>query len=130
MSNLRGLTHVLTCKQAVEIPFTLITPQTGDPTVVSSSTITRGAPVGVCGGLVLDLQVGFAGGEQDKVALTLPIRNNTSHKWRGTVQLQLGNTLVPVRIGTIPAGGRRTDTVTVRVDPGQLEVQGSLLIGP
>lgn len=127
-SSLRGLTHVLTCTDQAEIPFTLITPPAGDPVIVSSRTITRGEPEGVCGGLVLDMGVGPAG--QGQVALRLPITNKTEFDWQGTVRLKLGSAVVPVDIGEIKAGGTAMDTVQVKVPAGQVEVNGSLLIGP
>lgn len=126
-SSLRGLTHVLTCRDREEIPFTLIN-EGGDPTIVSSKVYERGAEQGVCGGLILDMGAGPAGG--DRVQITLPIRNTSEFDWQGTVRLQLGNATVPVDVGKIPAGATRTERVTVDVDPGRLNVDGSLLIGP
>ena len=65
-----------------------------------------------------------------KVKIILPIANNTKHEWQGSVKLKLGGTTVPVRIGSIPAGETRQDTIHFRVDPGTHEINGSLLIGP
>jgi hypothetical protein len=96
--------------------------------IVSSNVIERDAPEGVCGGLVLDMGVGPS--DPGKVQLRLPITNNTEYDWQGSVSLQLGDTAVPVDIGEIRAGETKSDTITVRVDPGELEVNGSLLIGP
>lgn len=127
-SSLRGLTHVLTCDEQAEIPFTLIVPEEGDPVIVSSRAITRDEPEGVCGGLVLDMGVGP--GKPGRVVLRLPITNKTEFDWQGTVRLQLGDTAIPVEIGEIKAGETGEDTVEVRVDPGEIEVDGSLLIGP
>lgn len=128
-SSLRGLTHVLTCDEEAQIPFTVVVPETGDPTIVSSrAPLTRGEAEGVCGGLVLDMAVGAAG--PGKINLRLPITNNTDFDWHGTVRLKLGETVVPVDIGSIPSGETGTDTVAVNVSPGELEVDGSLLIGP
>ena len=129
-SSLRGLTHVLTCQEEAEVPFTIVTPEDGGAsTVASSSVLNRGEEAGVCGGLVLNPGIGQAerGG---RVKLLLPITNNTEDDWRGTVRLRVGSTLVPVDIGEIRAGDTETSTVNVRIDPGQLEVNGSLLIGP
>lgn len=128
MSSLRGLTHLLTCQDETEIPFTLIVGEDGPPVIVSSNVIERDAPEGVCGGLVLDMGVGPGG--PGRVQLRLPITNNTEFDWQGSVSLQIGDTSVPVDIGEIRAGETRSDTVTVRVEPGELEVHGSLLIGP
>ena len=128
MSSLRGLTHLLTCQDEAEIPFTLIVPEEGAPVIVSSNVIERDEPEGVCGGLVLDMGVGPS--DPGRVQLRLPITNNTEYDWQGSVSLQLGDTTVPVDIGEIRAGETRSDTVVVRVDPGEIEVNGSLLIGP
>jgi hypothetical protein len=131
MSSLRGLTHVLTCADKTEIPFTLITPAGGDPVIVSSTTISRSSAANagkVCGGLSLDVRAGPAAG--GRVTLRLPISNDTSFDWKGTVKLQLGSTVVPVDVGEIRAGQTRTGTVKFKPPKGQLEVNGSLLIGP
>lgn len=128
MSSLRGLTHLLTCQDEAEIPFTLIVPEEGAPVIVSSNVIERDEPEGVCGGLVLDMGVGPS--DPGRVQLRLPITNNTEYDWQGSVSLQLGDTTVPVDIGEIRAGETKSDTVVVRVDPGEIEVNGSLLIGP
>jgi len=127
-SSLRGLTHVLTCRDEAEIPFSLIVPDEGDPVIVSSQTISRDAPVGVCGGLVLDMAVGPAG--RNRVELRLPITNRSEFDWHGTVRLKVGTTVVPVEIGEIKHGETEVDSVKVRVRPGEHELQGSLLLGP
>ncbi len=127
-SSLRGLTHILTCTDATEIPFSLVVPEQGPPVIVSSNVIVRDEPEGVCGGLVLDMGVGPS--DPGRVLLRLPITNNTDFDWRGTVSVRLGSTLIPVEIGEIKAGETAQDTVSVKVDPGEVEVNGSLLIGP
>lgn len=129
-SSLRGLTHVLTCRDETEIPFTLITPETGDPVIVSSTTLVRGEPEGVCGGLVLDMGVGPVPGQNRRVSLRLAISNRTEFDWQGTVRIRLGGTVVPVDIGEIRNDSTAVDTVRARISAGQTELQGSLLIGP
>ena len=129
-SSLRGLTHVLTCREEAEVPFTIVTPEDGGvSTVASSNVLNRDDTEGVCGGLVLNPGVGQAS-SSGRVRLLLPITNNTDDDWRGTVRLRVGSTVVPVDIGEIEAGETATTSVDVRIDPGQLEVNGSLLIGP
>lgn len=128
MSSLRGLTHVLTCQEATEIPFSIVTPQQGRPTVTSSQLIERGAEPGVCGGLVLELAVRTL--SEDKVELVVPIRNETDFDWRGTVALDVGGTRVPVDVGTIRSGDTATDTLELRIDEGTVELSGSVLVGP
>jgi hypothetical protein len=127
-SSLRGLTHVLTCRDSAEVPFTLIRPESGPPVIVSSRTVTRDEPEGVCGGLVLDMGVAPAGDEH--VQLRLPITNRTDFDWKGTVRLRLGTATVPIDIGEIRHGQTRVATVRMRAKQGQTELHGSLLIGP
>jgi len=128
LSSLQGLTHVLTCQQATNVPFTVQLPEHGQPTISSSSVITRGQANGLCGGLRLDMRVGQE--SANKVKIILPVANGTKNDWQGSVKLKLGGTTVPVRIGGIPAGQTRQDTIHFRVDPGTHEINGSLLIGP
>lgn len=128
MSSLRGLTHVLTCSEATEVPFTVETPADGPATIASSAQYERGAPEGVCGGLVLDMQV--ISDEPGKLVLRLPISNRSEYDWQGTVKLQIGDTSVPVAIGEIRSKGIGADTIEVNVPKGSTELNGSLLIGP
>jgi hypothetical protein len=128
LSSLQGLTHVVTCQEATNVPFTVELHPGGAPTISSSLQITRNSPAGLCGGLVLDMRVGQEGPR--KVKIILPITNNTDHEWQGSVKLNLGGTTVPVRIGSIPAGQTNEDTIHFNVDEGTNEINGSLLIGP
>jgi hypothetical protein len=128
LSSLQGLTHVLTCQQATDVPFTVQLPEHGQPTISSSSVITREQANGLCGGLRLDMRVGQEAG--NKVKIILPISNNTKYDWEGSVKLKLGGASVPVRIGRIPAGQTKEDTIHFHVDTGTHEINGSLLIGP
>jgi hypothetical protein len=127
-SSLNGLTHVLTCKQRTSAPFTLEVPAQGSPTILSAVTIRRGAKQGLCGGLSLDLAVQeLAPG---KVRVVLPLTNHTRYRWRGSVELVLGHTSVPVAVGEVAPGGTRLGHVDVHIDRGVHELGGSLLIGP
>lgn len=128
MSSLRGLTHVLTCEEQVATPFSLVIPEKGEPLVTTSTRLTRGEEPGVCGGLSLNMGARIAGGR--KVAMVLPITNETEYEWRGTVRLVLGDTSIPVDIGAIEPGETEEDVVTFELDPGTHAVEGSLLIGP
>jgi hypothetical protein len=128
LSSLQGLTHVLTCQQATDVPFTVQLPEGGQPTISSSSVITREQANGLCGGLRLDMRVGQEGA--NKVKIILPIENHTKYDWEGTVKLKLGGATVPVRIGRVPAGKSREDVIHFKVTPGTHEINGSLLIGP
>src|SRR5437763_11167485 len=90
LSSLQGLTHVLTCQQKTNVPFTVELPPHGQPTISSSSVITRSEANGLCGGLRLDMRVGTEG--PNKVKIILPIQNGTHNDWEGTAQIQLGGT--------------------------------------
>jgi hypothetical protein len=127
MSSLRGLTHVLTCRESVRTPFTLFVREDAPPQAVTS-TLVRRHEAGICG--ALDVQLGARVAGARELAMVVPITNNSSYPWRGTVQLELDNLSIPVDIGAISAGATETDTVTFRLDRGAHDVSGSLLIGP
>ena len=127
-SSLDGLTHVLTCHQSTRAPFTLEVPERGRPTILSSQTFERGDENGLCGGLTLDIAVGSD--TPGHLKIRLPITNHSKYTWHGSVKLRLGSTSVPVNVGTIRAGQTVSSTVRVRVDPGNHNISGSLLIGP
>lgn len=130
MSSLRGLTHILTCEQEAKTPFAFIIPEDGEPTLTSSTQITRNEPEEetVCAGLSLNVSVRAL--EDDRVAVQVPITNTSAFQWRGTVRLRLGGDSFPVDIGVIDAGTTETDTVTFQLEPGTIELNGSLLLGP
>lgn len=127
-SSLRGLTHLLTCRAATAQPFDVTVEADGGSVATGSTRITREQTFQLCGGLVVQPEVRNVG--NDRVEILLPITNGTSHPWRGTVSLKVGDTTVPVDIGAIPAGQTRADTVTVRLRAGTTRLDGTLLIGP
>lgn len=129
VSSLRGLTHVLTCDEEVATPFTITIPETGGPpSIASSQQFTRDQLDGQCGGLFLNMAVSQT--EPDEIQVTLPIENRSEETWRGTIELDLNGTKVPVDIGEIKAGERATDTIDVSLRKGTTALEGSLLIGP
>ena len=129
MSSLRGLTHVLTCQQEAKTPFTVSIPHEGPPLVATSSRLVRGQSSTLCGGL--NLNMGAEVISPTRFAMVLPIENKTSFLWRGTVQLVLGKTSIPVDIGSIPAGTTRTARVPFNLPAGSTDrIDGSLLVGP
>ena len=120
---------MVTCREATNVPFSVSLPKTGAaPTVSSATSFTRDEPEGLCGGLTMDMRVGRI--DANTLRITLPIKNGTDNTWQGTVKLNLGDTSVPVRIGKIPSGQTRSETIRFNVDPGMSEIEGSLLIGP
>ena len=130
MSSLRGLTHVLTCEQEAETPFSIIILEDGEPTLTSSTRITREEPADdtVCEGLSLNVSVRAV--EGDRLAVEVPITNTSAFQWRGTVRLRLDSNSIPVDIGVIDAGTTETDTITFQLQPGTTELNGALLLGP
>jgi hypothetical protein len=133
-SNLRGLTHILTCQESAAAPFTIEVTEDGQPVISSSSTIVRN-PDGsvpdqsVCGGLTLDVSIGST--EADRADVTLAITNGSEYGWRGSVQVQLDDIDIPIDIGKIDAGETATDDFELHLDAGSsYEIEGDLLIGP
>ena len=128
LSSLEGLTHVTTCRAGTTAPFTVEVPDQGEPLVTSAATLTPEQANGLCGGLTLRLVVGTD--RPGRVRVTLPISNNTVHTWRGSVKLVVSGVTVPISIGEIEPGETEADSVSVKIDPGIHELEGSLLIGP
>ncbi len=128
ISSMRGVTHVVTCQEATDVPFSVLLPPSGSPAVASAATFTRDDTSALCGGLHVDIRVGRV--TDRTLEMTLPIGNDTRHAWEGTVKLDLGSVDIPVRIGRIPAGESRQQTLRFNVDPGSTEINGSLLLGP
>lgn len=133
-SSLRGLTHILTCRDRSATPFSVDVAETGPPTISSSTVIERDAKGEVvsnevCGGLTLDLVMGSR--VKDRADIALVIHNNSRFGWRGSVQLRLGDTTIPINIGEIAAGETGTDSFELRLEARRrYEIEGSLLIGP
>lgn len=119
---------MLTCTEKAETPFTLITPEGLEPQLLSSTRIEKDQEEFLCGGLSLNMGARAEG--PGRVSMILPITNHSEFLWQGSVTLVVGGTSIPADIGEIPAGETRSDTVELNLDPGTLEVNGSLLIGP
>ena len=133
-SSLRGLTHILTCDETTSAQFSVSVPAKGPPVILSSSVITRDASGTasnneVCGGLTLDVQMGSTAPKRATVTLT--ITNHSDYGWRGSVQLHLDDTDIPIDIGQIDAGTTAEDTFVLHLDEGRTyALEGNLLIGP
>lgn len=127
MSSLRGLSHILTCSEPAQQPFTVVITD-GQPEVLSSIRIGAGDTGEICGGLEIDTQARSDAG--NKITMLFPITNNTEDPWRGTVSALIGNTAIPIDIGEIPAGETVTGEVDVDLDEGTTDINGSLLLGP
>lgn len=130
-SDLRGLSHVLSCSDAVRTSL-YVDGGAGDGGAVlgSADQVTRDdVGTGLCGGLEVDLQLSSA--RDDRAEVLVAITNTTEHDWRGTVELDFDGAPVPVAIGAIGPGDTATDSVEVRIPEGRsYEITGTLLIGP
>lgn len=127
-SSLRGLTHVLTCSEDTETPFTVVLKRNEAPAILSSASIDRGDDAGLCGGLILTTRVGIV--SPGRIRITFPITNGTAFPWEGSMSLKFKGTTIPVSIGRVDPGETRAESVTVKIEPGTTEIGGSLLIGP
>lgn len=129
-ASLGGLTHLLSCKQEVEQPFTVVIPPNGEPELLSSLRISKeeGESGNLCGGL--NVNPGVTTESPGTITMILPIENQSAFLWRGTVTLKLGTTSIPVGIGEIPAGETRSERVDFNLEEGTFELNGALSIGP
>lgn len=127
LSSLRGLTHVVSCREEVARPFEVAFGQADAPILTGSAVVVAGQE-SLCGGLDADLSVTARGPNQ--IAVTIPITNHGDRDWRGTVTLRVGTTSIPIQIGLIPAGATRSETVVLRLPDGTTGFSGQLLIGP
>lgn len=131
-SDLRGLTHVLTCTDAVSATLLVDDSEGGEeaPVLGSAQTVTREeAGLGLCGGLEVDLQLASA--QDGRAEVIVAITNATEYDWKGSIELRFDDTPVPVAIGSIARGDTERDTVELRVRSGRTyEITGTLLIGP
>lgn len=131
-SDLRGLTHVLTCTDAVSASLLVddTAEATGSPVLGSAESVTRDEEgLGLCGGLEVDMQLTSA--QNGRAEVLVAITNATEHDWKGSIELRFDGTPVPIAIGSIDAGATERDTVDLRVQSGRAyEITGTLLIGP
>lgn len=126
LSSLRGLTHVVSCRQEVTQPFEVVFDTNNEPLLTSSAVVQASDPV--CSSLRADLSVASEG--PNRLAVTVPITNSGEGAWRGTVRLRVGNTIIPIQIGLVPAGTTKSETIVLRLPEGATGFDGSLLIGP
>jgi hypothetical protein len=127
LASLRGLTHVLVCQEQVEQPFEVIF-EPGEGPILTGSTVVRPDSGLLCDALTADLSV--VAPEPNRIDVTIPITNSSSSPWRGTVQLVVGNTQIPVSIGLLRAGETHSETLRLRLPDGTTAFDGSILIGP
>ncbi len=131
-SSLRGLTHLLTCVDEVDTPFSIQPGMfEGDPpTVTSSRVLEAGADPLLCEALVIDMSARQYDEERGAVQMEFVIANESDAPWHGTVQVQLDRQIVPLEVGRIGPGDRAVHSVWARTREDRLDIQGTLLIGP
>lgn len=127
LSSLRGLSHSITCSEAVETPFQVLLFPDAPPIVTGSSVVAPGGGT-LCGGLGVDISVRVLA--DGRVEVEIPLANTTSADWFGTVQLEVAGTRIPVDLGKVEAGETRTEQIALRLPEGTTEFDGSLLVGP
>ena len=128
LSSLRGLTHVVSCTREIARPFEVSVGDEDRPVITGSAVVEAGAEQPCVGALEVDVSVSARG--PNEIAVTVPISNEGITPWRGTVRLQVGNTVIPFQIGLVPAGETRSETIVLRLPAGTTGFSGSLLIGP
>ena len=128
LSSLRGLTHVVSCTREIARPFEVAVGEEDRPVITGSAVVEAGAAEPCGGALNVDVSVSARG--PNEIAVTVPITNDGTNAWRGTVRLQGGQDgdSLPDRSGS---GGR--DSIgnhRAALARGTTGFSGSLLIGP
>lgn len=131
-SSLRGLTHILTCDEAIGTSITIVPGlEPGEPPVLlSAQTREAGDDPLVCGALDVSMSLAEYDEDAGEVDLVVAVTNRSELGWRGTSRLELGPTAVPLSLGAIPAGEVREERARVTVAGDQFAIEGSLLLGP
>lgn len=129
VSSLQGLTQVVTCRERAELPFTVVMPGVGQPTVITAASFRRGETPGrLCPGITLNMRVGWD--VPGRVKLLLPVQNSSVHPWAGTVAVRLGGVTSPVPVGRVGPGTTRVTTLHVITGAGTRRLTGTLYVGP
>jgi hypothetical protein len=127
LSSMRGLTHVLTCSEEIRKPFEVTFDESGSPLLTGSSQVEAGSEER-CGAVRADVSMRSAGANQ--IEVTIPITNDGTEPWQGTVSLQVGDVEIPVRIGLVPPGETRSEDLLLNLPQGVTGFSGELLLGP
>ncbi|MFP4312619.1 MAG: hypothetical protein ACLFS9_11655 [Nitriliruptoraceae bacterium] len=131
-SSLRGLTHVLTCAEEVGAAIS-ISPalEPGEPpTLLSSQTLVAGEDPLICEALAVELSIGTFDELSGDTELQVDVANRSELDWRGTIELSIAGTRVPLAVGRIAAGETVSSRPMIRATDEQVEIEGQLLIGP
>lgn len=127
LSSMRGLTHVVSCQQGISKPFEVTFDSLGEP-LLTGSSVVEAADDPVCQMLQSDISMRAAG--PSRIEVTIPVKNEGHDPWQGTVSLMVGEVEIPVRIGLIPPGETRAETLVLNLPNGVTGFTGELLIGP
>jgi len=126
-SSMRGLTHIVSCSAEISKPFEVTFDANGTPLLTGSSVVEAGTDP-VCRSLRTDLSLRTVG--PNRVEVTVPITNEGTDAWQGTVALMVGEVEIPIRIGLVPPGETRSETLVLNLPAGVTGFSGELLIGP
>lgn len=145
-TNMRGLTHLLTCSEDVTQQFAVQGLGDQDAMLTSSTVVERDGAVGAndlevvqaSGGQLCDalrVDVSARATAADRVELTVALTNDSELPWSGTVGLaaagtEVGGGRMNASVGRVEPGERASTTLRLRVPAGQTEIGGTLLLGP
>lgn len=141
-TNNGGLSHLLFCEAAVAQPFAVGSGDDSGPEVTSSTQVSRdqststftgeSSVTDVCEGV--RAEVSAAPVSDDRIRLTVTIRNESDLPWRGSVGLaaegEQGTADLTAALGEVGAGDAASTSLEMRVLPGRTDLAGTLLLGP
>ena len=127
-SSPRGLTHLLTCEQKTQTPFTIVINQKRQPVLTTSLAQSGPGDSSLCGGLVLDLRASVKAA--GTVTMSVFLKNKTAHPWRGTLDMTVGNLVLPLPLGRVGPGETGSTSEDLHLLPGAHDLEGALLLGP
>ncbi len=128
LSSMRGLAHVLTCRELVESPFEVVMVDGSGPVVIGSTTIDPDDSGLLCGGLAVEVAV--ATSLVADVELSVTVDNRSQSDWYGSMRLDVAGVLLPIGLGRVDRGETQTRVLDLRLPEGTTSFGGTLLIGP
>lgn len=142
MANLGGIGQLLVCEAVVAQPFAVTTDGDGGAQVTSSRVLERDADATsfdaagdvaeLCGGVTADISAELV--DDAVVRLTVTITNGSQLPWQGSIGLTAAagdvDADLTTSLGEVPPGESRSDTLRLRVQEEQTEIEGRLLLGP
>ncbi len=128
LASLRGLAHVLTCRELVASPFEVLMVEGSGPVVIGSTTIDPDDPGLLCGGLAVEVAV--ARSQTADVELSVTVDNRSESDWHGSMRLDVAGVRLPIGLGRVDRGEARTRILDISLPDGTTSFGGTLLIGP